>query len=298
MKNTGTPTIRPRSLCLLVSALAMHAAAVCSMAETSGDVIEKPFAGVTCIHRTAESPKRINLHLVIIDLAAPGIRFAVTGGIPGASGQTNYETTRNFVTRLGAQVGINGGFFDNGSRSAKLTGRGNPVSLCVSNGEVVSPWSTKKNHNFGVNISEDNVVTFIEPPANAPAGSATTPAVKLYNALAGNVRLIRDGKLNVRPGGNGTYPQTAIGLTPEKKLLLLVCDGRQPERSVGMTYEETARVLLEFGAVNAIALDGGGSATLVLADAADGRARVLNKPSDGEERRVGNNLAVFANPIR
>jgi len=60
-----------------------------------------------------------------------------------------------------------------------------------------------------------------------------------------------------------------------------------------MTYEEVAGVLKEFGAVDAIAFDGGGSATIVMADGRDGEPRILNRPSDGKERAVGNNMGVI-----
>ena len=49
-----------------------------------------------------------------------------------------------------------------------------------------------------------------------------------------------------------------------------------------------------FPTVDAIAFDGGGSATMVMAGS-DGEPKVLNRPSDGSERRVGNNLAVIIN---
>jgi exopolysaccharide biosynthesis protein len=45
-----------------------------------------------------------------------------------------------------------------------------------------------------------------------------------------------------------------------------------------MTYREVALVLEEFGAVDALALDGGGSANLVMAD--------------GQERPVANSLSI------
>jgi exopolysaccharide biosynthesis protein len=121
----------------------------------------------------------------------------------------------------------------------------------------------------------------------------TTPKEELYNTMAGNVRLLRDGVVLPGKGGDGTYPQTAIGHTSDHRLILFVSDGRQPEFSAGMTYEEVATVLKEFGAVDAIALDGGGSATVVMADGKDGQPRVLNRPSDGKERAVGNNLGVM-----
>ena len=66
----------------------------------------------------------------------------------------------------------------------------------------------------------------------------------------------------------------------------------------GETDLETTRafVLKEFGAVDAIAFDGGGSATMVMADGKDSEPRVLNRPSDGKERAVGNNLGVLIRP--
>ena len=277
---------------------------VCSLvcdatASFAGQEVSSPFSGVTYLHHVLKTPKREDVHVVIIDLASPGIRCEVTSGNGNAPGHTDYETTRGFVGRIGAQIGINGGFFDSNGWSGRLAGHGNLLSLSASKGEVVSPWHPKqKGHNHGVNIGADNVVTFIEPAAGDTTGFATEPAVTLYNALAGNVRLIRKGKVTTRPGGNGTYPQTALGCTADKKLILLVCDGRQPGTSEGMTYDEAARVMHSLGAVDAIALDGGGSATLVMADTPDGKPRVLNHPSDGYERAVGNSLAVFAAPLK
>ena len=279
--------------------LGMALGGVCLGATPAGDESFTPFAGVTYLHRVLETPKREDMRIVIIDLTAPGIRFEVTGGNGDAPGHTDYEPTRGFVGRIGAQIGINGGFFSTGGLLPMMTTHGNLLSLSVSKGEPVSPWHPKeKGHNHGVNIGADNVVTFIEPVSKDTSGFSTQPAVPLYNALTGNMRLIRNGKITTRPGGNGTYPQTALGCTADRKLILLVCDGRQPETSVGMTYDETAHVLQSLGAVDAIALDGGGSATLVMADTPDGKPRVINRPSDGYERAVGNSLAVFAAPSK
>ncbi|MEI6561529.1 MAG: phosphodiester glycosidase family protein [Verrucomicrobiota bacterium] len=255
---------------------------------TPGDRVTEPFDGVRYVHRVVDVPRRIDMHIVLIDLKNPRIRFEVTGDKSQEPDRNHRETTRHFVWSLGAQIGINGGFFDS---------LGNSISLSASNGQRVSPWHpTEKNHNNGVNISPGNQVTFISKAPNDASGYETDPPVKLYNALTGNVRLIRDGKITALHGGDTSYPQTALGLTGDHQLILLVSDGRQPEISHGMTYEEVAGVLRGFGAVDAIALDGGGSATLVMAGAFTGLPHVMNHPSDGRERPVGNNLAVFVKP--
>jgi len=53
--------------------------------------------------------------------------------------------------------------------------------------------------------------------------------------------------------------------------------------------------MISHGVTNAINLDGGGSTTMVMDFYDDAQAaQVLNSPSDGSERAVGTNLAVFA----
>ena len=256
---------------------------------SAGDRISEPFDGVRYIHRIVDAPRRIDMNIVIIDLKNPHIRFEVTGGDKNEAGHAIRETTRHAVRRLGAQIGINGGFFN---------GNGNLISLSVSNGERVSPWNpTAMFHNNGVNISSRNEITFISPDLNNKSGFGTAPPVDLHNALSGNARILRAGKVTAIPGGDTKYPQTVLGLTGDHQLILFVSDGRQPEISHGMTYEEVARTLQEFGAVDAVALDGGGSATLAMSDTFTGRPRVVNHPSDGRERPVGNSLVVFAKPF-
>ncbi|MEO8393260.1 MAG: phosphodiester glycosidase family protein, partial [Chloroflexota bacterium] len=60
---------------------------------------------------------------------------------------------------------------------------------------------------------------------------------------------------------------------------------------------ELCDLLLEFGAYQAINLDGGGSTTLV-AQNADGTAQVLNSPIHaripGRERPIANQLGIYA----
>jgi exopolysaccharide biosynthesis protein len=64
-----------------------------------------------------------------------------------------------------------------------------------------------------------------------------------------------------------------------RRVYLLVVDGRS-EQSLGMTLLELQAYVTGMGLTNAINLDGGGSSTLVLGGS------VMNKPSDGRERRV------------
>jgi exopolysaccharide biosynthesis protein len=255
----------------------------------AADAESTPFPGVRYVHRHVTEPREIDMHIVLVDLKQSGVKIVTTGPNNDPDTHTDFETTRQFVQRTGAQIGINGGFFGY-TRKAVETGKGILCSLAVSDGKRVGGWG--HNQHDAVNIGDDNIVTFIRRAKEDKTGSATDPEVEMYNAIAGNVRLIENGKILAK-GGNPTYPQTAVGHTADHRLILFVSDGRQPSFSEGMTYEEVTGVLKEFGAVDAIAFDGGGSATMVMATGEDVEPRVLNRPSDGQERAVGNNLGII-----
>src|ERR1700694_1353042 len=70
------------------------------------------------------------------------------------------------------------------------------------------------------------------------------------------------------------HPRTAIAKLQSGKLLLLTVDGRQPGVSAGMSLNMLAELLLEFGAVEAINLDGGVSTSMVVGN------KLVNRPSD------------------
>ncbi len=87
---------------------------------------------------------------------------------------------------------------------------------------------------------------------------------------------------------NGRHPRTAVGIRKDGVWILLVVDGRQEQRSIGMTLDELAAYLLSLGCVRALNLDGGGSSTLFVS----GRTR--NFPSDPTgERPVSDAILLF-----
>jgi len=73
----------------------------------------------------------------------------------------------------------------------------------------------------------------------------------------------------------------------------MVIDGR--ETSIGATFSQTADLLLGHGVYTAMALDGGGSSTLVV-EGINGLPRLLNTPVNQEtpkrERAVANHLGI------
>lgn len=114
--------------------------------------------------------------------------------------------------------------------------------------------------------------------------------------VGGGPQLIKDGRISITNEQekiapafvSDRHPRTAIAKLRSGKLLLVTVDGRQPGISVGMSLTTLADLLLEFGAVEAINLDGGGSTTMIVHN------RVVNRPSDSTERPVSDAILIFS----
>ena len=183
----------------------------------AADVVTEPFPGVRYVHRHVSEPREIDMHVVVIDLNRPGVTIKTTGPNDDRPGETDLETTRAFAKRVEAQIGINSGFFSRTAEERRL-GVADLSSLAVSDGVHVSDWGTS--FKDAINIGADNAVSFVTRAADDPTGYATTPPVKLHNAMSGNARLLRDGVVLPGPGGDATYPQTAVGHTADHRLML------------------------------------------------------------------------------
>ncbi len=93
---------------------------------------------------------------------------------------------------------------------------------------------------------------------------------------------------------------TVVGLSADRAWMFwLVVDGGQPGYSEGATPRETADLLRELGAADALSLDGGSSSALVMAGGWRG-ARVVNRPRSpgvsGLQRPVACVLGVRVRP--
>lgn len=115
--------------------------------------------------------------------------------------------------------------------------------------------------------------------------------------IGGGPQLIKDGRVDITKAAekiapafvNDGHPRTAIAKLKSGQLLLVTVDGRQPGESIGMSLTMLADLLLEFDAVEAINLDGGGSTAMVI------KNKLVNKPSDATgERPVSDAILIYA----
>lgn len=97
-------------------------------------------------------------------------------------------------------------------------------------------------------------------------------------------RLIKDSEIT--NNDEAAAPRTAFGIKEDGTLIFYTLDGRNPGHSYGARIKTLAKRLLEMGCVDAVNLDGGGSTTIGTVYPGKDGFSVINKPSDGYERKV------------
>ncbi|HRK31756.1 MAG TPA: phosphodiester glycosidase family protein, partial [Tepidisphaeraceae bacterium] len=248
-------------------------------------------------------PREIVVNILEVDVTTPGVAFSMQPGNGALPGEVTRQTTRAFVNSAGAQIGINGDFYDTAPPYPSQNGQffTDVVHINASDGDVYSPAAGGE---ALFNITQNNVPSIRTAGA---AGSTTgSGGFSLYNAIGGNQRILTNGVVSAPNDSytNTLNPHTAIGVSQDQtRVFLLTVDGRQGDYSEGMFTTEMASLMRDFGAWDAINVDGGGSTTMVMDDSNDStqNARVINSPADGSsqtgpgtERLIANSLAVFA----
>ncbi len=249
------------------------------------------FRGIEYVRDVRQLPRPMVVHVVRIDLAAPGIKFLVTPPGGAAGHELAARKTTRFLREFECQVAINANYFypfRSNSPWDYLPRAGDGVDLCgfaASRGIV---YSNKRWRPGTLYISADNRASFEEPVG------------AVYNAISGNGFLVRGGAAVPPPADeeDKPYPRAALGLDAAARTMLwVIVDGKQPGYSEGATLAELSGILRGLGADDAIRLDEGGSCALAVEER-PGRAGLLNVPINNRipyrERVVANHLGVYA----
>jgi hypothetical protein len=276
----------------------------------AADTVQHPFRGVTYIERVETAPRALRMHVVTIDLAAPGIAFKLSP--PGGNLETVRQTTLDFLLQEHAQIAINAHYFlpwPSSSPDASLVG------FAASNGTVYSAFEVPRQsyalapYAPALNIDAENHASIVHRDPAFADGKHILEPVKVWNAVSGSAQIVTGGETTIpeyaprgvlQPGGPNAYSnakswyaqinaRSAIGISKDGvTLVLFTVDARGG--SAGMSVGEVADLLIEdYGVYQALNLDGGGSTTL----AVDGR--IVNVSSDNPKgRKVGSSLTVFA----
>jgi exopolysaccharide biosynthesis protein len=285
------------------------------------ETVRRPFLGVTHITRVETSPRDVRMHVVTIDLTAPGIRFKVTA--PSGPRETVRQTTLQFLEEERAQVAVNAHYFlpfPSYNPFASLIG------LAASDGNVYSAFEVPEQSYAivarapALNIDPKNRASIVHLRETG-AGTNVMQRVTLWNAVAGSAQIITNGiktipaytdaehrAAQLERGGPSDYSnanswynqlnaRTAIGLANRQRLLIVFTVDRA-SGSLGMSVGEVADLLIrDYRAEQALNLDGGGSTTLAMEDPVTHVRSIVNRSSDNPDgRAVGSSLAVFARP--
>jgi len=121
-----------------------------------------------------------------------------------------------------------------------------------------------------------------------------SPWDKARDAFGSGMLLVSEGKVSFDQTREevgkylmGSASRTAVGITADNHLVMVVADGRGGSYK-GVDFDEIAQIMVDCGCTDAIALDGGGSSTMVY------NGEVLNTPSDkGGERKIANALVLI-----
>lgn len=201
-----------------------------------------------------------DINLVEIDLRKYRKKIRI------AADAVRLDSTSRIATAHGALVAINGGFFD--------MKNGGSVDFVKVDNQVINPTREPSDRAHAVLlISKRNVE--IQRASATDDTYADVPSVMLSGPL-----LIQDGSavaLGTNPFNDNRHPRSAIAITADQKLLLIVVDGRN-RLSAGMSLPELTQTLGWLGADDAMNLDGGGSSTLYVRGAT--QTGVVNHPSD------------------
>ncbi|KAG8450751.1 hypothetical protein GDO86_003140 [Hymenochirus boettgeri] len=187
---------------------------------------------------------------------------------PGGPGGCNLKTTATVEeTAVHGRcfVAQNGGFFN--------VNTGRCFGNIVSDGKLVQNSGGIQNAQFGIKADGTLVFGYL---SEEQVLEEDNPFVQL---LSGVVWLLRNGEVYINQSkaaecdetqttGNFDYfinvtsARTAVGHDQDGRLILFHADGQTNDR--GLSLWEVANFLKDQGVINAINLDGGGSATLVI----------------------------------
>ena len=154
------------------------------------------------------------------------------------------------------------------------------TQLVVNKGKFVglSQQSTEIPENGFVIVGPARIIEPMSKAKRLKLKLKTDPAWSNVNhIISGGPYLVKDSQVYVDMTAQklnsigGRNPRTAIGFTEDNHLILLTADGREGA-SVGLTLMELANLMKEFGCVQAMNLDGGGSTVMYI------NGQVVNKP--------------------
>ncbi|OOM76526.1 hypothetical protein CLOBL_35030 [Clostridium sp. BL-8] len=187
------------------------------------------------------------------------------------------QKTSEMADEHDAVAAINGGsFVDKSSDGTQYAGTGaEPGGFVISEGKVIYPTGNVNENDV------ENVIAFTKG-GELIVGDHTIAELKKLNVQEAmcfrKPNIIINGVRQIKnTAEEGLNPRTAVGQKADGTIIFLVIDGRKIT-TPGASLYDVQEIMMERGAVNAGALDGGYSSTMYY------KGNVINSPNawDGE----------------
>jgi hypothetical protein len=254
----------------------------------------RPMPGITLERDVATDPS-MHFYVVNVDLANPRIHLKVSRAGDWQHLPRPWEATLMPVSEMaerdGLDVAVNGNLFES-RRTESILGinfpyfRGNWARACgwaMSDGRLFS----------GSPVNRDWPSLVVNDHGKVAIGRLERIPMDARQIVSGLWQIVTDGQITVGLGSirsTQLAPRTAVGIDRDGSIFMFfVVDGRRPDYSVGMSWHEVAAEMIARGAWNALLLDGGGSSTVVMRNK-QGRADIVNLPSDGHDLPIAMSL--------
>ncbi|GLC30636.1 phosphodiester glycosidase family protein [Clostridium omnivorum] len=208
-----------------------------------------------------------NFNGVLLEIANPkkiALGYSLQGSKPN-------KTTSEIAKSYGAAAAINGGgvLIDAADNKA-FAGMG------IHDGNIVySNMKDEKSTETFIGFNQDGKLIY---------GKYTLAEVKKLGIKEGitlsmGISLVENSKPITLSSDFGVNPRTVIGQKADGTVIMLTINGRR-EDSIGASLSEVQKILLEYGAVSAINLDGGSYSSMYY------NGSVINKPCspNGEQQ--------------
>lgn len=196
------------------------------------------------------------------------VKLGVSKGIGTSLSGTYGEYITEIASRYDAVIATNAsGFYDPDWNSRG----GVPHGPVISEGKLVTNFKRIATGGGLVGFDKDNRLILSRMSAQEALNAGIRDAVDFgpFLIVNGKASFVKGN------GGWGDAPRTAIGQREDGIVLLLVIDGRQTG-SVGADMSDLTEVMLNYGAINAVNMDGGTSSAMEL------NGDIITNPRNGD----------------
>lgn len=210
-----------------------------------------------------------------ISLKNPDVVLYASHSNGTAPMEVTNQTNPTFLVEHGCKVAVNASYCSVTDPYADVWG------LTISDGTIVSTGDYGAPYDVQLRFDAAKVGSIVQ--------TLTTPG-GMWTAVSGNAYHLVNG---VCLGADADLqPRTSAGISQDGKYLIWVCvDGRQSGWSDGATVLNMSHWQQDWGAYNALNLDGGGSTIMTRSNDAGGYI-ILNSPCYGYARSNGVHLGA------